>query len=479
MACRAGNAMFGSCGGSCCISGGSTASFVSPTARISLPRQSTNASQPHSRRDDADGGAGAGGYLPSPAAVANPMSITDLEQEEIDSILSTFPVSDADLNQDDKEMEVEVEAEDARIATALSAGNASDGDDDSADRSIAASSSVPHSPAHDAAAAAADGDFESDPDVAGLDRIKWRVPLPEAPTFPPPEKQDAGPADAADAIDVDGGSAARNAGEAPLVQTTTLTAWLAEGAHTITPYGPGIIRPASVLPRRLTKDMLCRLQVINQVDCKFIVCKLGSAIADGLYIVDQHAAHERVRLEDLTARLCIPKPGEMAGYAGIYGARILQAAVREPPLPLQLGESDIGLLLRFKGRMAQLGLEFRQYGSTTAGSGGSARPSASAVHAVKVPAPMARSASATVANFVKVQLGILEQTSGAALAAGVIPPPILDVLNLRACHGAIKFGDELSHDECTRLLAELSKCNTPFQCAHGRPTVLPLSAFGS
>ena len=194
--------------------------------------------------------------------------------------------------------------------------------------------------------------------------------------------------------------------------------------------------------------------------------------------------------------MCTPAVGEVAGVAGIYGARILRAAPRDPPLPLNLNASDIEMLVRFKGRMAQLGLEFRQYGgggglggsggglggvggSASFAAGGSARPSVGAVHAYRVPAPMARSTTVTVTNFVKVQLGVLDATRGAALAPGVIPPPLLDVLNLRACHGAIKFGDPLNRDECARLIAKLSKCRTPFQCAHGRPTVIPLTAFGS
>lgn len=40
--------------------------------------------------------------------------------------------------------------------------------------------------------------------------------------------------------------------------------------------------------------------------------------------------------------------------------------------------------------------------------------------------------------------------------------------------GAIKFGDKLSNSECRQLLKKLSVCNLPFQCAHGRPTLVPL-----
>lgn len=37
--------------------------------------------------------------------------------------------------------------------------------------------------------------------------------------------------------------------------------------------------------------------------------------------------------------------------------------------------------------------------------------------------------------------------------------------------GAIKFGDEITRETCEKLLKSLSKCDLPFQCAHGRPTL--------
>ena len=76
-----------------------------------------------------------------------------------------------------------------------------------------------------------------------------------------------------------------------------------------------------------------------------------------------------------------------------------------------------------------------------------------------------------------------------------LPKEIIDLFNMEACRGkfdfkcvsgnnlfkiqsllgAIKFGDELNRDRCVFLIKELSNCRLPFQCAHGRPTVLPLT----
>ena len=41
--------------------------------------------------------------------------------------------------------------------------------------------------------------------------------------------------------------------------------------------------------------------------------------------------------------------------------------------------------------------------------------------------------------------------------------------------GAVKFGDKLPVYQCKEIIKGLSKCKLPFQCAHGRPTVLPLT----
>ena len=46
-------------------------------------------------------------------------------------------------------------------------------------------------------------------------------------------------------------------------------------------------------------------------------------------------------------------------------------------------------------------------------------------------------------------------------------PPSLAMLSLFFL-GAVKFGEPLGLDECRELVLNLSKCQLPFQCAHGR-----------
>ena len=54
------------------------------------------------------------------------------------------------------------------------------------------------------------------------------------------------------------------------------------------------------------------------------------------------------------------------------------------------------------------------------------------------------------------------------------PPAIHRLLQSRACRGAVMFGDALSKTDCKHIISKLSECDTPFSCAHGRPSIYPL-----
>ncbi|KAI1858665.1 hypothetical protein JX265_010758 [Neoarthrinium moseri] len=58
------------------------------------------------------------------------------------------------------------------------------------------------------------------------------------------------------------------------------------------------------------------------------------------------------------------------------------------------------------------------------------------------------------------------------------PQGVLDMINSRACRSAIMFNDPLSLEDCTDMLTKLAGCAFPFQCAHGRPSMIPLVDLG-
>ena len=50
------------------------------------------------------------------------------------------------------------------------------------------------------------------------------------------------------------------------------------------------------------------------------------------------------------------------------------------------------------------------------------------------------------------------------------------VLNVMACHGAVRAGQVLSHDEMRELVRELERTELPNTCPHGRPTMICLNS---
>lgn len=79
--------------------------------------------------------------------------------------------------------------------------------------------------------------------------------------------------------------------------------------------------------------------------------------------------------------------------------------------------------------------------------------------------------SSAVSGSVTVDMGA---AGASARPKPSMPPAIRRILNSKACRGAIMFGDVLSYAECRQLLQSLAACSNPFQCAHGRPSAVPL-----
>ncbi|KAI8349112.1 hypothetical protein B0O80DRAFT_531963 [Mortierella sp. GBAus27b] len=57
------------------------------------------------------------------------------------------------------------------------------------------------------------------------------------------------------------------------------------------------------------------------------------------------------------------------------------------------------------------------------------------------------------------------------------PRGILEIVKSKACRSAIMFDQELSQRQCEELIRNLGLCTFPFQCAHGRPSTVPLAIW--
>lgn len=162
---------------------------------------------------------------------------------------------------------------------------------------------------------------------------------------------------------------------------------------------------------------------------------------DGLVIVDQHAAHERLVLERLKA-------------AGAQGAMAASQALLIPEV-VELDEPDCDRLTEAAPQLADHGLALERFG-----------PDAMLVRAV--PAALA---GGNVQALIRDIADDLAQ-NGAALLLG---ERLDHVLATMACHGSVRAGRTLSVAEMNALLREMERTPRSGQCNHGRPTWVKLA----
>ena len=174
------------------------------------------------------------------------------------------------------------------------------------------------------------------------------------------------------------------------------------------------------------------LRALGQVDLAYLVAEAP----DGLYLVDQHAAHERVLYEQVLA----------ARRAGQPASQPLLEAVVTP-----LSASQASLALGEAEALAELGWTI----DPTDGA---------AVILRAIPAALAgRDAPAALRDHLD-RMDAEERLTGPDRAAASL-----------ACRAAVMAGDRLDAEQQRALLRALEACETPHTCPHGRPTMLHLS----
>lgn len=169
---------------------------------------------------------------------------------------------------------------------------------------------------------------------------------------------------------------------------------------------------------------------LGQVSDCFILCQHGK----DLLIIDQHAAHERVRYDHLAERA-----------EGIPVQEILI------PYLIHVDIGDVDLLADHKGDIERLGITFEQAGPDVIRITG-APEDLSAAEMERV-----------VGDIVK------------AYHEKDVPSPETmrhRMMAYAACRGAIKRGDPLNIRQMKELIHDLFHTSRPFVCPHGRPTIV-------
>jgi DNA mismatch repair protein MutL len=170
--------------------------------------------------------------------------------------------------------------------------------------------------------------------------------------------------------------------------------------------------------------------------------------AQGLVIVDMHAAHERIVYERLKAQMDANAAIGAAGIVGIASQPLLiPVTFAATPLEVATAEAHAEAL-------HQLGLEISPFS-----------PKTLAVRAV--PATLARdTAERNTTELARSVLAELAQHD----ASNVIERAQNELLSTMACHGAVRANRKLTIEEMNALLRQMEATDRSDQCNHGRPT---------
>jgi DNA mismatch repair protein MutL len=176
------------------------------------------------------------------------------------------------------------------------------------------------------------------------------------------------------------------------------------------------------------------LRVIGQLSNSYIMAE-GP---EGLYLIDQHAAHERILFEKVQQ----------------------QQEERKQDVQGLLDPIQIEFSPRHEEILGSVTVTINGFGITLEHFGGRSYLLRT------VPAVIAGS------NLVETITELLDNLAGEKEPARLLEKMAQSL----ACHGAVKAGQQLSMDEMRELIKKLEACANPQTCPHGRPTTIHLSS---
>jgi len=193
----------------------------------------------------------------------------------------------------------------------------------------------------------------------------------------------------------------------------------------------------------LTPKARQEYQILGQIfDTYWLV-----AFQDKLFIIDQHAAHEKVKYERLVKKL---------EDAGNNQEVEMPSQMLNPPVVISLTGKEEELLRNYMSFFGEMGFELEEFGS-------------GAYACRSVPMDLYG------CNEKELFLEILDELAQAPLQGA--PTVILHKLASMACKAAVKGNHKLTRHEMEALIDELLTLDNPYHCPHGRPTIISMSKY--
>jgi len=200
----------------------------------------------------------------------------------------------------------------------------------------------------------------------------------------------------------------------------------------LSPANISVTGPAPWAPEVPT-SLLPVLRVLGQLDNSYIVAE-GP---DGLYLIDQHAAHERILFERI---------GRQRSQQEIEVQGLLE------PMTLEVSPRQEAVLRSYYQDLAEFGFAIEPFGDRTF---------------------LVRALPALLHD--KDWKGMLRELLD-SLSEGDKGDWAEGVATSLACHSAVRAGQALSDAEMRELVRQLEQSATPNTCPHGRPTMIHLSS---
>jgi DNA mismatch repair protein MutL len=193
-------------------------------------------------------------------------------------------------------------------------------------------------------------------------------------------------------------------------------------------------RPMAPAGEPPATDKLPMLRVLGQLGLTYIIAEGPT----GMYLIDQHAAHERVLYERLQSQRS-------------RSAIVSQTLVE--PMTIETGPRLPAMDEERLAKLRDLGFDMEHFGARTY---------------------LVRSVPA-ILQTAQLEQSILDIIEEADRADGMHPWEEEITIGL-ACHGATKAGQALAMEQMRELILELEQTSMPRTCPHGRPTMLHVSA---
>ena len=173
---------------------------------------------------------------------------------------------------------------------------------------------------------------------------------------------------------------------------------------------------------------------------------------------DQHAVHERVRLERLLGDALLEASPCLA----------VKSAACQLPLLVPLPIEEASLLVESGGQLlGQWGVQLAEETEKPSKTDDKSSIVLSHIPHCFLSIELVRQVELCQALLLEVASSLLETEN----VTSRLPRALQHHLASQACRGAIMFGQKLEVEDCRRLLADLALCEMPFQCAHGRPSL--------